>query len=65
MVDQNICSSTRIHVANVINFEKKKKKKKLHQDATACYICGKRLSKRCSTDENFRIVRDYCHLISK
>ena len=24
-----------------------------------------KLSKRCSTDENFRIVRDYCHFISK
>ena len=45
---KNVCTSLREHATNVINFEKKKmlpltkKELKLHQDATECYICGKR-----------------------
>ena len=41
-----------LHAANLIKFEKKKmlpltkKELKLHQDATECYICGKRLLKK-------------------
>ena len=47
---KKFCTSLREHATNVINFEKKKmppltkREKKLHQDATECYICGKRFS---------------------
>ena len=45
---KKFCNSLREHATNVINFEKNKmqllskKELKLHQDATAHYICGKR-----------------------
>ena len=41
-----------LRAANLIKFEKKKmlpltkKELKLHQDATECYICGKRFLKK-------------------
>ena len=37
----------------------------MHQDATACYICGKMFSKRFAYDKNYRNVRDYCHFPGK
>ena len=58
-------------VTTLINFEKKKilpltkKELKLHQDATACYICKKRFLKEFARDNNYRKVRDHCHLTRK
>ena len=55
----------REHATNVINFEKKKmltltkKEQKLHEDATAYYICGKRLPKMFAKDKNHGKVRDH------
>ena len=68
---KKICTYLREHVTNVINFEKNKvllltkKKLKLHQDTTECYICGKRFLKRFANDENYRKVRDHCHYTGK
>ena len=44
------CDSFKEHATNLTNFEKKKilllqKELKVHQNAAACYICGKRFSK--------------------
>ena len=44
------CDSFKEHATNLTNFEKKKilllqKELKVHQNAGACYICGKRFSK--------------------
>ena len=63
-------TSLREDAANVINFEKKnttvnKKELKLHQNATACYICGKRFSKKFSKDKNYQKLRDHCHFTCK
>ena len=68
---EKIWTYSREHVTNVINFEKNKKlpltKKelKLHQDATECYICGKRFLKRFANDNNYQKVRDHCHYKGK
>ena len=47
---KNCCNSIREHGTNGINLEKhaivSNGKLKLHQDATACYICRKRFSKK-------------------
>ena len=49
---KKFCTFLREHATNVIIFEKKKmlpltkKELKSHQDARACYICGKRLLKK-------------------
>ena len=46
-------TSLRDHATNFINFEMKnnawvnKKEQKLHQDATACYICRKNFFLNC------------------
>ena len=63
-------TSLREDAANVINFEKKnttvnKKELKLHQNATACYICGKIFSEKFSKDKNYQKVRDHCHFTGK
>ena len=42
-----------------------KTKLKLHQDATECYICGKRFLKKFAHDKNYRNVRDHCHFPGK
>ena len=42
-----------------------KKKLKLRQDATACYICGKRFLKTFADDKNNWNVRDHCHYKGK
>ena len=38
---------------------------KLHQDATECYIFGKRFLKKFSNDKNYRKVRNHCHFTGK
>ena len=49
---QKFCVSLREHAKNIIDFEKKnllpliKEELKSHQDAKACYICGKRILKK-------------------
>ena len=42
-----------------------KKELKSHQDAKACYICGKRILKKLSKTINYRKVRDHCHYTGK
>ena len=37
-----------------------KRELKLHQQGTACYICGKRFSKKLAKDKNYRKVKDHC-----
>ena len=55
---KKLCTSLKEHATNVINFEKKtmipltEKELKIHQDVTACCICGKRFSKRSAKDKN-------------
>ena len=62
------CASLKEHATNVINFEEKKmlpltkKELNLHQDATECYICGKRLLTKFVKDKNCQKLRDHCHL---
>ena len=61
----------REHAANIITFEKKKmlplteKELRLHQDATECYICGKRFSKKFTEDEKYQKVRNIHHFPGK
>ena len=38
---------------------------RLHQDATACYICGKRFSKKFAKVTNYRRARDHYHFTCK
>ena len=38
-----------------------KEELKSHQDAKACYICGKRFLKKFSKSINYWKVRDNCH----
>ena len=55
----------------MIDFEKKKmlpltkEEVKLHQDAKAFYICGKRILKKHSKSINYQKVRDHCHYTGK
>ena len=62
---KKFCSTLREHASNVINFEKKKilsltkKGLILRQDATACYISGKRFFKKFAHDKNCRKIRDH------
>ena len=42
-----------------------KEELKSHQDAKACYICGKRILKKLSKSINYRKVRDHCHYTGK
>ena len=42
-----------------------KEELKSHQDAKACYICGKRILKKLSKSKNNRKVRDHCHYTGK
>ena len=68
---KNICESLRKQVKNIFDFEKKnmfpltKEEPKLHQDAKAFYICGKRILKKLSESINYRKVRDHCHYTRK
>ena len=63
---KKFCSSLRKHTANVVNFKKKKMLPlKTHQDATACYFCGKSFPKKFAKDEDYRRVRDHCHFTGK
>ena len=61
----------REHAANIITFEKKKmlplteKELRLHKDATECYICGKRFSKKFTEDEKYQKVRNLHHFPGK
>ena len=41
-----------------------KEKLKSHQDAKACYICGKRILKKFSKSTNYQ-KRDHCHCTGK
>ena len=58
---KKFCNSLREHGTSVINFERNKmsplikKKKELHshQDATLCYICGKRFQQQFDKDKNY------------
>ena len=38
---------------------------KLHQDATECYICGKRCIEKFANKKNYRKVRDHCDYTRK
>ena len=64
-------TNVRGHVTNVINFEEKKtlpltkKRLKLRQNATSCYIYGKRFSKNFARNKNYQKVRDHCNFTSK
>ena len=68
---EKFCTSLREHATNIINFEKKKmltltkKELKLHQDATECYIYGKRFLIMFANDKNYWKVRDHCYLPGK
>ena len=68
---KDFCSSLKKHATNIINFDKKKmlpltkKELKLHQDATACYICGKTFLKKFAKDKNYKKVRDHYHFTGK
>ena len=68
---KKLCTSLREHATNATNFEKKKmlpltkQEVKLHQDTTECYICGKRFLEKFASDENYRNVRNHCHLTGK
>ena len=48
---KKFCFSIREHATDLLKFEKRetspltKEELELHQDATNCYICGKRISK--------------------
>ena len=42
-----------------------KKQLKLHQDATECYIYGKRLLKKFANDKNYHKVSDHCYFTGK
>ena len=42
-----------------------KKELKSHQDATKCYICGKRFLKNFASDKNCRKVTDNCHFTGR
>ena len=42
-----------------------KRELKLHQDATVCYICGKRFPKKFAKNKNYQKVRDHCHFTVK
>ena len=44
---------------------RRKKDHKLHQDATNCYICGKRILKMVAQSKTYRKERDYCHYTGK
>ena len=65
------CSSLRQHARIIINFEKKKmlpltkEELKLHQYATNCYICGKRILKKFAKSKSYQKVRDHCHYTDK
>ena len=41
------------------------KELKLNQNATACYICGRRFSKMFTNEKNYRKVRDHCYFTGK
>ena len=58
---KKVCTSLSEHASNVIN----KKEPKIHEDAKACYCCGKRFSKRFADNKNYQKVRDHCHFIGK
>ena len=68
---KKFCTSLREHATDVIYFGKKKmlslmkKELKLCQDATECYICGKRLIKMFVNNKNYQKVRDHCHFTGK
>ena len=69
---KKFCTSLREHATNAINFEKRKmllltkKELKLHQDATECYICGKRFLKMFVNAKKYHQKgRDHCHFTSK
>ena len=68
---KNFCSYLREYATNAISFEKKKmllltkKELQLHQDVTACYVCGKRFPKKFAKDKNYREVRDHCNFTGK
>ena len=42
-----------------------KEELKLHQDATNCYICGKRILKKLPRSKSYWKVRDHCHCKGK
>ena len=42
-----------------------KKELKLHQDATASYICGKRFPKKFNKDKNYQKVRNHSQFAGK
>ena len=62
---KRFCTSLRENATKLINFEKKKmlpltkKELKLHQDATDCYICGKRFLRKFVNDKDYWKVRDH------
>ena len=67
---KKFCISLSDPATNVINFENKnatvnKEELKSHQDAIACYVCGKRFSKKFAKDKIYQNVRDHCHFTGK
>ena len=46
---KKVCTSLSERASNVIN----KKEPKIHEDAKACYCCGKRFSKRFADNKNY------------
>ena len=38
-----------------------KEELKLYQDVKVCYICGERLLKKFTNDNNYWKIKDHCH----
>ena len=70
---KKFCTSSREHATNIINNNNNKKRMlpltkkelKFYQEATECYICGKRFLKKFTNDKNYRNDRDCCHYAGK
>ena len=67
---KTFCTSLRDPDINVINFENKnatiiEEDLKLNQDVTACYVCGKRFSKKFAKDKFYQEVRNHFHFAAK
>ena len=58
---KKFCSSLNDHTTNVI----KKRQLILHQNVTACYICGRRFLKTFAKDKNYLKVKDHYHFTGK
>ena len=61
-------TSVKEHATNVTNLENRKilpLMLKLHQETTACFICGKRFLKKFVKNKGYWKARDHCHFTVK